>query len=87
MKSISAINGYWANGCVYHGYTFFGSYNSAKYRIPSGSEYSIDFGIQQWMTSQNNTYYEDLEEWPANTKCSNIPQENSIYIQKLVQVQ
>ena len=46
MKNISVVNGYWANGCVYHGYTFFGSYNSAKYRIPSGSEYSIDFGIQ-----------------------------------------
>ena len=29
LKKLPKNNGYWANGCVYHGYTFFGSYNSA----------------------------------------------------------
>ena len=35
------------------------------------------------MTSEKNTYYEDLEEWPANTKCSNMPKIDSIYTPNL----
>jgi hypothetical protein len=45
IKQLKAKNGFWANGCVYHGYTFFTAYNSPSFRIPSESTYSIDYCI------------------------------------------
>lgn len=56
IKQLSNSKGIWANGCVYHGYTFFGAYNSAKYRIPSGSLNSIDYTFTQWKQNPSDLY-------------------------------
>lgn len=64
-------NGYWAPACAIH--TFVGGvhFYSADFRIPAGSQFSIDHSLLSWvMEEKTSHYHSDQLPWPYNKPCS-----------------
>lgn len=73
-------NGVWAPVCINHCYLSNDYYSSPSYRIPSKSDFSLIYSVQQWMEGADETSrHLDFGSWPGNSPCSGqIPTRRSL---------
>ena len=64
QMAINPKNGFWAPVCVDHVYSMGGAYYSQNFRIPAGSDNSVDQTLVNWMANQGPHTHLDTGKWP-----------------------
>jgi len=72
ITKIAAINGNgaWAVACAEHGYLHYNAMNSPRFRVPGGSDYTIEFSVAAWIVGYKQNSHIDTVNWPDNKDCA-----------------
>ena len=72
MKNRTDV-GIWSPVCVQHGFIYYPSFVSDKYRIPTTTGKHAYEAVQEFVDNPNKApVYMDKDKWPANTGCDGL---------------
>ena len=72
LTQIAAINGngVWGIACAGHSYLYYNAMNSPNFRVPGGSDNTIEFSVAAWIIGFKQNTHIDTVSWPNNKECA-----------------